>query len=203
MMESNAGLVPAFALILPRIIAGTDMLGMTALLRRRCLGGMLLLAACGAPGPRGTAPAARGESFWRLKEEPVVKRYELAMGQVATGAGLIEREPPVYPPEQLASCPPPVEVEAMRVVDEAGRVSNVRIADTAPAHTRFNEATRAALTRWVFSPLRIDNWAADADGNSHVVKSTDQPFSLTYVFHFECHAGRAMVSPGSLLSAGE
>jgi hypothetical protein len=58
----------------------------------------------------------------------------------------------------------------------------------------FIDAVRAAALQWQFQPLSISRWAADADGNSHVVDSGTRPFSLTYVFRFECHAGQSSVS---------
>ena len=57
----------------------------------------------------------------------------------------------------------------------------------------FYAAARAAVLQWEFNPLRINHWAADADGNTHAVDSKTKPFSLSYAFRFECHAGKATV----------
>jgi len=76
-------------------------------------------------------------------------------------------------------------------------VSEVRVAGEAQADANrraFIDAVRAAAAQWQFNPLQINRWAADADGNSHVVDSETKPFSLAYVFRFACHAGQSTVS---------
>jgi hypothetical protein len=76
-------------------------------------------------------------------------------------------------------------------------VAVVRVADESRAEARrraFIAAVRTSARQWQCNPLTINRWAADADGNSHVVDSETKPFSLDYVFRFECHAGKGMVS---------
>ncbi|MEP6899470.1 MAG: hypothetical protein ABI870_13155 [Rhodanobacter sp.] len=161
------------------------------------LAGWALIAGCATSPHMSMAPSATGDASWRMKESPGTKHYELAMGDVASGANVIERVTPVYPTDQLASCPPPREVEALLIVDKAGKVGEVRVTDEAQADMQrraFMTAVRAAALQWTFNPLEVEHWAADADGNSHVVDSRTQPFSLTYVFRFECHAGKPSVS---------
>jgi hypothetical protein len=144
-------------------------------------------------------PAATGEASWRAVPAPGMTRYQLALGDVSSGAEPFLRVAPIYPPDLLASCPAPVDVEALLIVDQAGKVGEVRMAD-APrndtARRQFIDAVRAAARQWQFSPLQISHWAADADGNSHVVDSETKPFSLAYVFRFACHAGKPTVSSG-------
>jgi len=125
-------------------------------------------------------------------------RYQLAMGEVSSGGTPLQRVAPVYPAAQLASCPPPRDVPALLIVDQAGKVAEVRIGEApADAASRaFADAVRAAASQWQFNPLQINRWAADANGNSHVVDSRAEPFSLAYVFHFACTAGRAQTSAG-------
>jgi hypothetical protein len=131
-------------------------------------------------------------------------RYKLAIGDVATGANVFQRVTPIYPAGQLAACPVPREVEALLIVDQAGKVSEVRVAGEAQADANrrsFIAAVRAAAMQWRFNPLQVQHWAADADGNSQVVDSETKPFSWTYVFRFECHAGKAAVSSGTVVGS--
>jgi hypothetical protein len=126
-------------------------------------------------------------------------RYQLAMGEISSGGMPIQRIAPIYPADQLAACPPPQEVRAQLIVDKTGRVSDVRgiVVDdgsATPSWQQFFAVVRTAALQWRFAPLQIEHWAADADGNSHVVDSETKSFSLAYVFRFECHAGKPMVS---------
>jgi hypothetical protein len=105
----------------------------------------------------------------------------------------------VYPSARLAACAPVVEVTARLIVDQAGKVSEVRPGNAASAQTDlapYLDATRDAALQWQFNPLQINRWAADANGQSHVVDSRTEPFSLDYLFRFTCHAGKAQVSVG-------
>lgn len=159
---------------------------------------LLAIAGCASPPPaRLSPPSATGDASWRAVAPPGTMRYQLAMGEVSSGATPFKRVTPVYPPELLSVCPPPQEVPALLIVDARGAVGEVRVADEAqadPARRAFIAAVRTAARQWRFNPLMIDRWAADADGNSHVVDSETKPFSLAYVFRFECHAGKATVS---------
>ncbi|MBQ4855045.1 hypothetical protein IMW82_10215 [Rhodanobacter sp. B2A1Ga4] len=157
---------------------------------------LLLLAGCATPR-HPPAPPATGDASWRMVVSPGTVRYPLALGEVSSGATPFRRVVPVYPPGQLASCPPPQEVPALLIVDGQGKVGEVRVTDEAQADAgrqAFIDAVRVAALQWQFSPLTINRWAADADGNSHVVDSGTKPFSLAYVFRFECHAGKPAVS---------
>lgn len=157
---------------------------------------LLLLAGCAMPR-HAPPPPAIGDASWRATVPPGTVRYQLALGEVSSGGTAIRRVVPIYPAAQLAACPPPQEVPALLIVDQAGRVGEVRVADEAQADAdrrAFIAAVRTAALQWQFNPLTIDRWAADADGNSHVVDSETKPFSLDYVFRFECHAGKGMVS---------
>ncbi|WEN15344.1 hypothetical protein PY254_01300 [Rhodanobacter sp. AS-Z3] len=163
---------------------------------------LLSLGGCATSRPQPPPPAI-GDASWRMEVPPGTARYQLALGEVSSGATPFQRVSPVYPPAQLASCPPPAEISALLVVDVKGAVSDVRIADEAqadPARQGFISAVRAAALQWQFSPLQINHWAADADGNTHVVDSETRPFSLTYVFRFECHAGKSTVSAAAAKS---
>ena len=162
--------------------------------------GLLALGVAGCAtvaAPPAKAPN-EGTASYRMLDDGHVSHYQLAMGDTATGATPFRRVTPAYPPEQLAACPPVQEVRVQVIVDDAGKVSDVRdlSTDDAAASSRsspFYAAVRAAVLQWEFNPLRINHWAADADGNTHAVDSKTKPFSLSYAFRFECHAGKATV----------
>jgi hypothetical protein len=157
---------------------------------------LLMLAGC-ATTQRASSPPPKGDASWRMVVPEDTVRYQLAMGEVSSGGTPFQRVAPVYPIDQLASCPPPQEVSALLIVDKAGKVAEVHVAGEAAANgprRAFVAAARAAALQWRFNPLQIDRWAADANGNSHVVDSVTEPFSLAYVFRFQCTAGRAEIS---------
>jgi hypothetical protein len=166
----------------------------------------LLLTGCATQRPKPSPPPPpTGDASWRIKEPPEgTKRYQLAMGSVATGSAPVVRVTPVYPPGELSICPAPLELEALLIVDANGEVRDVRVANEAQAdmHRRqFIDAVRAAASQWNFMPLHVNHWASDADGNSHVVDSETLPFSQAYEFRFECHAGKAQVSGGTAITS--
>lgn len=174
-------------------------------LRLARIGVALLLAGCATAAPQSPAPSATGAASWRAVAPAGIRRYVLALGEVASGATPVQRITPIYPPSLLSACPPPVEVQALLIVDERGRVADVRVTPEAPADPQqgpFTEAVRHAARQWTFNPLQKERWAADADGSSHVVDSENLPFSRAYVFRFECDKGRATVSTGPRPPAG-
>ncbi|MFC4763287.1 hypothetical protein [Dyella koreensis] len=165
----------------------------------------LLLVACATTKQETRPPPAAGDATWHMVQPESTRRYELAMGDVSSGAVPFHRVAPVYPPSLLASCPSPVEVQALLVVNQEGKVDDVRVVDEVTADAErhlYIDAVRVAARQWDFSPLQITHWAADANGESHVVDSKSRPFSLTYAFRFECHAGRAEVSTSDTPPAG-
>lgn len=124
-------------------------------------------------------------------------RYQLAMGRVSSGTTPVRRVTPIYPAGQLAACPPLREVKALLIVDRAGKVSEVRVPDEAQADASrraFITAVRVAALQWRFNPWQVSRWAADAEGNSHLVDEETKPFSRGYAFRFECRAGQPSVS---------
>lgn len=158
------------------------------------------LTACATvAAPPASAPN-EGTASYRMLDDGRTAHYQLALGDTATGATPFRRVMPAYPPDQLAACPPLREVRVQVIVDATGRVGDVRAmptGDDAPAPPdwqQYYDAVRTAMLRWRFEPLRIDHWAADADGNTHEVDSQTKPFSLLYAFRFECRAGKATVS---------
>jgi hypothetical protein len=163
---------------------------------------ILMLAACATTAPLPSTP--EGAASHRVAPSTGTRRYTLAMGQVASGGVPVERVMPAYPRARLAACPASVEVPALLVVDRGGRVSEVRVAGetgAGAARRPFIAAVRAAALQWSFVPLQRTRWAADANGNSHVVDSEVLPFSRSYRFHFTCHQGRPQVSAGAATPA--
>lgn len=164
--------------------------------------GLLALGAAGCATVAAPPPAKapnEGSASYRMLDDGHMAHYRLALGDTATGATPFQRVTPAYPPDQLAACPPVQEVQVQVIVDEKGKVGDVRgvpvddMSGTPPWHAFF-DAVRTAVLQWQFDPLRIDHWAADADGHTHEVDSTTKPFSLMYAFRFECHAGKTTVS---------
>ena len=166
------------------------------LMRVAACGLLVLLTACTTVRPVPPPPPS-GDASWRQVAAPGTVRYQLAMGDVSSGGTPFKRVAPTYPAGLLAACPPPQEVQALLIVGDEGTVNEVRVADEAKADASrraFIAAVRTAAMQWEFNPLTINHWAVDGGGNSHVVDSETKPFSLNYVFRFECHAGKAAVS---------
>ncbi|WP_239951810.1 hypothetical protein [Dyella terrae] len=155
----------------------------------------LFVAGCAQTGSI-PPPPPQGDSTWKLDDSAGLHRYELSKGDQASGGNVIQRVSPIYPESLLAACAPVVEVHATLIIDEAGRVSEVRVADEGDAGQRlrmFIDAVRAASLQWTFRPLEIHHAAPDA-GERKAMLGDARPFSLAYVFYFECHDGAADVS---------
>jgi hypothetical protein len=159
------------------------------------LAGAALLAGCAHMAQESPATGGVGSASYRSAATSDLAHYQLALGQIATGATLETHEPPSYPPSLLASCPRSIELPARVIVDPAGHVSEVRL-HAATDQQPFADAVRQAVRGWRYTPLTMTRWAADADGTSHPVDSQAQPFSLDYVFTFRCEHGRATVTAG-------
>lgn len=169
------------------------------------LAGLITALGGCASSPRQPArpPAHEGSASWHAVEQPDTVHYQLALGEVSSGGTVAARVAPAYPGSELAACPPAVEVIARLIVDTHGRVIEVQPGNAdaaAPERRPFLAATRAAAMQWRFDPLQINHWSADANGESHVVDSRSEPFSLDYVFRFSCHAGQAKVSTGDTVA---
>ncbi|WP_233171811.1 hypothetical protein [Dyella sp. ASV21] len=164
-----------------------------------CRGGWLastvLLAAC-ASAPSNTAsprPATEVDAAHRAADRGEVAHYELALGQVSTGAVPREHPAPVYPVALREARLPPQEISARLIVDAQGRVSEVCIDGANPAdplRSPFDAAIRAAALQWTFEPLMVSQWAADANGNTHEVGRQAQPFRFDVVFRFAWKDGK-------------
>lgn len=140
----------------------------------------VLAGACTAPTTRPNAAASHTRS------------NTLALGDVTSGGAPLRHDEPIYPASALTRCPATVEVAAQVTVDEHGAVIDVAIPPrTDPA---FAQATQSAARQWLYEPLLVTHWAADADGESHAVDSLARPFRLDYVVHFACREGQVEVN---------
>lgn len=158
-----------------------------------------MLGACHTNVKPAPQAIPEGNASWHLVNDADTPRYRLSINQVASGARIISRVSPVYPVEELARCPPAVDVQAQLIIDESGHVSDVRVGDEMQSDAsrhRYIDAVRAAAKQWTFSPLEIDNWVDNPDGTQHLQSEESKPFSLEYAFHFECHDGRTSTSVG-------
>jgi hypothetical protein len=154
-----------------------------------------LLAGCVHTIQKPPAEPGVGSASYRTAANTGLAHYDLAMGQIATGAMLEAHDPPAYPDAMLASCPPLVELPARVIVGTQGSVEEVRMSPPATQQP-FADAVRKAVRSWRYTPLTITRWAANADGTSHPVDTEAKPFSLDYVFTFRCEHGHASVTSG-------
>jgi hypothetical protein len=156
----------------------------------------MLLAGC-ASQQTVPVPTHRGESSYRMAAAQGMVRYELPLGATSSGAVPIDHSVPAYPKALLAGCPPPVRLRALLIVGVDGNVDEVRVAPAPGVDPAFAAAVRAAALQWRFEPLRIDRWAADANGDTHPVESVAKPFSLPYEFSFACRDGKPQTGVGA------
>ena len=156
------------------------------------------LAGCAAHRPHPSPlPPPTGDATWHRVEPQHQRRYQLAMGEEATGASVDTRVTPVYPASLLAACPPTVQLQALLIVGRTGNVEEVRVDGEAQSDVQrrlFVASVRSAALQWKFKPLEFDQWVDEPDGTRHVASRRTSPFSATYVFRFACHAGHASVS---------
>ncbi|GLR00011.1 hypothetical protein [Dyella mobilis] len=159
------------------------------------LAGMcLLLAGCATTSTSapGAGTPAEGNASWHQADPAGTEHYKVSHEQLASGSFPLKRIAPVYPAAELPTCPAPIDIQALLIVDKTGRISEVRVDGEAQAgehRQRYIDAVKAAARQWQFQPLEIDQWVKGADGTKHLAGEA-QPFSQTYVFHFECHDGR-------------
>jgi hypothetical protein len=160
--------------------------------------GWTLLAGCASTQTPKPQSVPQGSASWHMVDTADTPHYAISPQQVASGSVPIQRVSPNYPAAELAACPPSTDVQAQLIVDAQGRVSDVRVGDEVQASAQrrhYIDAVRLAALQWQFEPLEIGHWVNGQDGGPHLV-SEAKPFSLIYVFHFECHDGQATTSVG-------
>lgn len=152
------------------------------------------LTACAASRERATGAATAAD----------MTSVPLSLGETTIGGEPLYRVKPTYPSAQLAACPASEEIDAVVYVDANGTVSDVigAVIDMAqPPWDTFFAAVRTAVLQWRFEPLRVDHWAADAQGNSHAVDGRTHRFARQYVFSFTCRSGATQVTVRALTGA--
>lgn len=166
----------------------------------RCvfLGLVLALAGCraGTSSPvKEQAPDKAGAVSYTIVPAGASGAYQLKHSEHAFGAQPIMRDPPVYPAFLVDKQLPPVSIHAKAVIDEQGRVTDVRDMDGAstPDHAAFFAACREAVIRWQFTPMTVVEDIEDGKGNMSQTRK-NAPFSLDYAFRFELVDGRPTVT---------
>ena len=149
-----------------------------------------------------TKPASTTQVAYHTVDSQSTERYALRKDENATIPVPTQAAPPEYPPAMIAEHLAHVAVRAKVIVDTEGKVSEVRIErskiDVAyPA--AFDDAVRAAASRWRYAPLRIQEWedVLDGQGNvadSRLVRDETKPFSLDYAFSFDLRDGKPVVA---------
>lgn len=160
----------------------------------------VLLGACAAPPPR-TPPPHTNVSYQAVADQHAT-HYQVSMMQsIVSPTPAPRNAPPVYPPALIVQRLPPVTVRVKLIVGADGQVTGARFAGAGTddaAHAAFDQAVRAAVLRWHFAPLLINQWVALPDGGTRVVKSTPKPFSQDYEFTFRLIHGKPVVTPGAV-----
>jgi hypothetical protein len=159
----------------------------------------LLLAACAHAPPAEPAkpvpPPRDGKVSYEVMPAGAAGEYHMEDGQSSFGAQPVTNAPPTYPPGLIAANLPQTVVHAKVIVDNAGKVTDVRDLDTGgdANHAAFFSATHDAAMRWVYTPMTLVQEHEDAKGNFSETRTT-APFSLDYAFHFELKDGKPVVT---------
>lgn len=159
----------------------------------------MVLAACSTP-VRTDPPAPQTQVAYQSVVSASTRRYELEPGENSTQPKLIENPEPVYPIAMIPAHLPHVVVRAKIVVDKAGSVAQVQLAQTPGAQlTAFEKAVREATSKWRYTPLEILRWRDEINAQgevvgSHQVATESRPFSLDYEFHFDLRDGKPVVA---------
>jgi hypothetical protein len=150
-------------------------------------------------------PSSRTHVAFRSVEAPATERYQEREGETATATVPLASPAPEYPAQMVGLHLAHVAVTAKVIVDTEGKVSEVRIepAGTGAGHpVAFDDAVRAAVAQWRYTPLRIRSFeeVLDVEGNvtdTRVVKDEAKPFSLDYEFDFDLRDGKPVVTGGN------
>ena len=152
-----------------------------------------------------TRPSAQTNVAYRSVETPGTQHYEPSEDETATATVPLASPAPEYPADMLGLHLAHVTVTAKLIVDTEGNVGEVRIesaGSAAPYPAAFDDAVRAAVAHWRYTPLRFRSFeeVLDDEGNvtdMRVVKDEARPFSLDYEFDFDLRDGKPVVSSGN------
>ncbi len=167
-----------------------------------------LLAAC-ATRSVGPEVSPAGDVGYKVVPPQTEGARRLDRGQSASGgapfAGSIVL--PSYPERWLSERLAPLVIEALVVIDEAGKPERVDLDDSelrlvcADCATDFAASVRAALMQWTFAPLQIADWVDgpddDGDGEPDTVARgivAAKPYSLRFQFTFSVRDGAGVVT---------
>jgi len=160
----------------------------------------LVLTACHAPQkPSGKPGAPDRAGTVSYEELPAFaeNQYKLKRDEHSFGAQPVEHDAPTYPASLVALQLPEATVRVKAIVDEQGRVTEVRDLDTStdPNHVAFFSACRDAVMHWSYTPMTVVEEFDDGHGNI-TQKRKNAPFSLDYGFRFALVEGKPLVSSG-------
>ncbi|MEX1829797.1 hypothetical protein [Luteibacter sp. CQ10] len=159
-----------------------------------------ILTACHAPSRSVREPAKpdrTGTVSYTALLTGADSQYKLKRAEHAFGAQPVTNDPPVYPASLVARQLPEVTIRIKAIVDEQGRVTEVRDLDTStdPNHVAFVSACRDAVMHWSYTPMTVVDELDDGHGNI-TQKRKNAPFSLDYAFRFALVEGKPTVSAG-------
>jgi hypothetical protein len=172
-----------------QLTVAMKIIGVSAL----CVG---LLGGCATSMPPAPPPVNDGAVSWKMATDPAQDHYRLKADQTASRVQLLERVSPVYPASLLSLNLPVQEIPVKAIVDEDGKVTEVRATAPTPAddvhRDAFFHAVVDAVQQWRYTPLLI----TDGDGNKSGAATHAMPFSMDYVFRFEIKDGKPVVADG-------
>jgi hypothetical protein len=182
------------------LVQGTTMIAISS---GRLVGVAMLIVAASATGCR-TAPSVpyrvesphkEGAVSYSALPATAGDQYKLKVSEHAFGAQPIVRDAPAYPDALVAKGLPLVIVRVKAIVDDTGKVSDVRNLDPSSDadDLAFFRACQAAVSKWEFSPMTVAQETDDGRGNiSQLRKNT--AFSMDYAFRFEIVDGKPHVT---------
>lgn len=104
---------------------------------------------------------------------------------------LLHHPLPIFPTSAVLAPGHTVVVQARLSVDSSGRVYGVSVLSPkarASDYPLFADSVRSTVSRWTFSPYRIDTYSGSYFGR--LVKTETPAFSMSYVFKFQIVHGR-------------
>ena len=142
-------------------------------------------------------PNPQPETSWNLITPPDAPHYNLQPGQSAQLPKPVigHFAPPVYPASLAKPGAAPVVVKAQLTFDTTGRVNGVYLLPDSYAgqgHLLFEDAVRAAVADWRFTPLVFEQYS-DPAMDAGTLQREAKPFSLWFGFHFAMVNGKPVV----------